>query len=50
MTPKWFIAYIGMSVELRERERERIFPICTHYKCVKWKDLKHSAVRAFYLN
>lgn len=20
MTPKWFIAYIGMSVELRERE------------------------------
>lgn len=22
MTPKWFIAYIGMSVELRERERE----------------------------
>lgn len=23
MTPKWFIAYIGMSVELRERERER---------------------------
>lgn len=24
MTPKWFIAYIGMSVELRERERENI--------------------------